>query len=341
MKYQLGDKIYLLHSNEEGEVVGFINEEMVEVEVEGIRFPVYMDQIDFPYYKRFTEKKESNPAARIYIDQVKAEKLSTPKVSNRNTGVQLVFFPVFEKENFEEDKVDYFKIFLVNDTPVDYYFKYEQDFARASGFSLEGSLKSGEDLYLHNLDFESFNDYPKFSTHFALSKDKKSNRDVSFETVLKIKPKQLIEKVETTLMERAASFSFLLMQEMPAAPKEKININLNSILSEKTNAATVQLQSPIQNPRSVIDLHIEKITDDWKGLSNYEILTIQLREFEKYFDLAYMHLQPDLIVIHGVGKGKLKDEIHQILKQKKEVKNFFSRYHPKYGYGATEIYFAY
>ena len=33
MKYQLGDKIYLLHSNEEGEVVAFINEEMVEVEV--------------------------------------------------------------------------------------------------------------------------------------------------------------------------------------------------------------------------------------------------------------------------------------------------------------------
>jgi dsDNA-specific endonuclease/ATPase MutS2 len=54
-----------------------------------------------------------------------------------------------------------------------------------------------------------------------------------------------------------------------------------------------------------------------------------------------MHLQPDLIVIHGVGKGKLKDEIHQILKQKKEVKNFIHRYHPRYGYGATEIYFAY
>jgi len=341
MKYQLGDKIYLLHSNEEGEVVAFINEEMVEVEVEGIRFPVYMDQIDFPYYKRFTEKKESIPAPRTYIDQVKTEKPVDPKVNNGNTGVHLVFFPIFNKENFEEDKVSYFKIFLVNDTTIDYLFKYEQDYARDSGFCLDGLLKSGQDLYLHNIDFESFNDYPKFSVQFALNTDKKSNRDAFFETILKIKPKHLIEKIESILFETSASFSFLLMKEMPFESNDKTIASPKNILPQKVSNTKVQLQSPLPAPRSVIDLHIEKITDDWKGLSNYEILTIQLREFEKYFDLAYVHLQPDLIVIHGVGKGKLKDEIHQILKQKKEVKNFVHRYHPRYGYGATEIYFAY
>ncbi|MBU6158375.1 MAG: Smr/MutS family protein [Bacteroidetes bacterium] len=341
MKYQLGDKIYLLHSNEEGEVVGFINEEMVEVEVEGIRFPVYMDQIDFPYYKWFTEKKESAPVALKHIDQLKTEKSLSPKASNRNTGVQLVFFPIFDKENFEEDKVTSFKIFLVNDTPVDYFFKYEQDYARSSGFSHEGSLLAGQDLYLHNIDFECFNDYPRFSFRFTSQTDRKSNKEAFFDTVLKIKPKQLIEKIETILLERSASFSFLLMKEMPDRKDNKQDFNPKDILSRKVNNTIVQHQPTLSEPRSVIDLHIEKITDNWKGLSNYEILTIQLREFEKYFDLAYMHLQPDLIVIHGVGKGKLKDEIHQILKQKKEVKNFFSRYHPKYGYGATEIYFAY
>ena len=33
--------------------------------------------------------------------------------------------------------------------------------------------------------------------------------------------------------------------------------------------------------RSVVDLHIEKLTDSWKHLSNFEILTLQLKEFEK------------------------------------------------------------
>ena len=56
MKYQLGDKILVLHSNEEGEVVDIINDKMVLIDVDGVRFPVYMDQIDFPYFKRFSEK---------------------------------------------------------------------------------------------------------------------------------------------------------------------------------------------------------------------------------------------------------------------------------------------
>ena len=57
MKYQLGDKVLVLHSNEEGEVVDIINDKMVLIDVDGVRFPVYMDQIDFPYFKRFSEKK--------------------------------------------------------------------------------------------------------------------------------------------------------------------------------------------------------------------------------------------------------------------------------------------
>ena len=57
MKYQIGDTVVLLHSNEEGQVVDIMNEKMLMVDVKGITFPVYMDQVDFPYFKRFTEKK--------------------------------------------------------------------------------------------------------------------------------------------------------------------------------------------------------------------------------------------------------------------------------------------
>ena len=57
MKYQIGDDILVLHSNEEGKVVDFINDKMVMIEVRGVKFPAYMDQIDFPYFKRFTQKK--------------------------------------------------------------------------------------------------------------------------------------------------------------------------------------------------------------------------------------------------------------------------------------------
>ncbi len=47
MKYQTGDKILVLHSKEEGTVVDIINDKMVMIDVDNVRFPVYMDQIDF------------------------------------------------------------------------------------------------------------------------------------------------------------------------------------------------------------------------------------------------------------------------------------------------------
>jgi len=91
----------------------------------------------------------------------------------------------------------------------------------------------------------------------------------------------------------------------------------------------------------VIDLHIEKLSNNWEKLSNFEILSIQLKEFEKWYDLAVAHKQASLIVIHGVGKGKLKDEIHDILKTKRDVKSFVNQYDGRFGYGATEIFFSY
>ena len=57
-------------------------------------------------------------------------------------------------------------------------------------------------------------------------------------------------------------------------------------------------------------------------------------------NLAVAHHQPSLIVIHGVGR-ELRDEIHDILRLKKEVKSFVNQYHPHFGYGATEIFFQY
>jgi dsDNA-specific endonuclease/ATPase MutS2 len=76
-------------------------------------------------------------------------------------------------------------------------------------------------------------------------------------------------------------------------------------------------------------------------MSNYEILSMQLKTFEKYYHLAIVHHQPSFIVIHGIGEGKLRDEIHDILRNKTEVRSFMNEYHPKFGYGATEIFFQY
>ena len=70
------------------------------------------------------------------------------------------------------------------------------------------------------------------------------------------------------------------------------------------------------SPRSVIDLHIDKLTDHWTDLSSMDILAMQLSHFEKYYELAVANMLPEMVVIHGVGEGRLRDEIHERLRHK-------------------------
>ena len=124
------------------------------------------------------------------------------------------------------------------------------------------------------------------------------------------------------------------------AIEDKVELTTNIINKNKIYKAE-RIREHLEPARSVVDLHIEKLSDDWTRLNNFEILTLQLKEFDKWYDLALAHRLPGFTVIHGVGSGKLRDEIHDILRTKREVKTFINQYHPRYGYGATEIYFQY
>jgi dsDNA-specific endonuclease/ATPase MutS2 len=101
-----------------------------------------------------------------------------------------------------------------------------------------------------------------------------------------------------------------------------------------------EARDKMDDPLHVVDLHIERICSDFRGLSNAEIILIQLDTFEKYFHLAWVHHLGSLTVIHGVGTGKLKNEIHRWLKKRPEVRSFDNPFHPLYGNGATVIQFA-
>jgi hypothetical protein len=336
MKYQVGDTVVMLHSQEEGEVVEIISKELVMVEVNGVRFPVYTDQIDFPYFKRFSEKKLVVPKKeKVYVDNLKKEAVS--EKYHVHTGVWISFLPVFDKDIFDDDVVEKFKIYLLNQTNDTYHFSYEIKFKGSPDFHLSNTALPFNEFYLHDIPFEEMNDAPKFEFDFELAPKNKKKVD-HYETSFKIKAKQLFKKIEEMKLKNEPTFSFLLFENYP----DKIDEVIPDYYNAGGNIYNIsEARQKLEPARSVVDLHIEKLTDNWKGLSNFEILTIQLSNFEKYYQLAVAHHQPNLIVIHGVGTGKLRNEIHEILKTKKEVRTFANQYHENFGFGATEIYFQY
>ena len=103
MKFQVGDRVLVLHSEEEGEVVDIINNKMVMVDVRGVKFPAYIDQLDFPYFKRFSEKKPvTQPKkSRKFIDEVPKEKKVA--VDKSQEGIWLIFIPVIDTDEFGDE----------------------------------------------------------------------------------------------------------------------------------------------------------------------------------------------------------------------------------------------
>jgi hypothetical protein len=336
MKYQPGDKIIVLHTDEEGEVIEILNEKMVMIEVRGVRFPAYMDQIDFPYFKRFTQKKPTPPPAKKYIDDVRKEK---PQPTARKAdGCWLSLLPVTDIDEFGDVVVELIKVYLINHTPDSYIFNYNLNFMGDRGFDLKNTLLPFQDFYVHDIAFSEFSDSPKFEIRFELTQPDK-NKAKEHTVVYKIKPKTFFEQLSQVKAGKQATITHLLFAEYPPPPVETgFDLSILGAKGLKIQQARKPKNS-LPAIRTVIDLHADKLSDDHEKMSSGEIIDMQLREFEKWFDLAVAHHQSFLIVVHGVGSGRLRDEIHEFLKYRNEVKSFVNQYHPSFGYGATEITF--
>ena len=85
-----------------------------------------------------------------------------------------------------------------------------------------------------------------------------------------------------------------------------------------------------------IDLHIQELVNHISHLSNYEIVTIQINHFMRFFKMAKKQKYQKLIVIHGLGQGVLRSEIRAILDAADNC-TYRDADFKKYGLGATEI----
>jgi hypothetical protein len=223
---------------------------------------------------------------------------------------------------------------------VEYNFVYEQSAQGEVDFSIASTIAPFTDFYIHDIPFATVNDSPQFSFDFSLTEQHKKKAD-HYESVVKIKPKQIFQKIETLKEDNKVSLDYELFNTYPdKAEDNHIAIDVLRNAGYKVYDAS-KIKEHIPKARSVVDLHIEKLMDRHSHLTNAEIIQFQLEAFEKWFELAQLNHLPSMIIIHGVGSGKLKNEVHDLLKVKKGVKSFINQYSDFYGYGATEVFFEY
>lgn len=89
-------------------------------------------------------------------------------------------------------------------------------------------------------------------------------------------------------------------------------------------------------PKMEVDLHIDQLVPSTRGMTNYDMLHIQLENAKRQLEFAIKKRIQKVVFIHGVGEGVLKQELHYLF-GRYDIKYYDADY-KKYGLGATEIY---
>jgi dsDNA-specific endonuclease/ATPase MutS2 len=119
------------------------------------------------------------------------------------------------------------------------------------------------------------------------------------------------------------------------------NYEVARIISEKEppkRKKVSKLKSKERNiPKMEVDLHIHQLVDETRGMTNHDMLTIQLETAKRQLEFAMRKRIQKVVFIHGVGEGVLKTELEYLFKRYENVAYYDADYQ-KYGLGATEVY---
>ncbi|MBT8304306.1 MAG: DNA mismatch repair protein MutS [Bacteroidia bacterium] len=116
--------------------------------------------------------------------------------------------------------------------------------------------------------------------------------------------------------------------------------SLTEVISEKDSTKKRPKATPKkkerEQPAMEVDLHIHQLIDTTKGMSNHDMLNLQLDTARRQLEFAIKKRIPKIVFIHGVGEGVLKLELEYLFGRYDNV-SFYDANYQKYGIGATEV----
>jgi len=330
-KFSIGDTVRFLNETGGGIVTSIISHDLVMVSVEN----------DFEFEMETNQLVLVNPKT---VDGAPPPQLNKPKYSAFNhpiTGKEGLFL-AFTKEDETDNPLNH--VYLVNNSNymVLYSFniRHEKDnIGINSGIILPASKHLVH--IAHQTEIDEWNGvlvdavfYQKGFYKPISPVSKKIDLNLSSFTRLKNHKKlDLLDK-------EAFVFSVYQKEETQKTEEKKPETPVKLFkIGEKANVSKPEKeQNDFEGLSSMeVDLHIEELVDDIRGMSNGELIQIQLRHFQNKLDEAISKKMRSIVFIHGIGKGTLKNEIIAILNTMPELK-YSNASLAKYGFGATEVF---
>lgn len=338
---KVGDRVKFLNDIGGGIVTGFIGKNMVNVENEDgfeVPYPVSkLINVDDPDLNR-SDSVVSKPAA---VETPKPQKEEKPvgKVLAGKDSPEFYFCLVpFDSKNPIGGDVD---LFLVNDSNFTIMYRYahfSNDKYTTAGY---GQIPPNSKEELETLGQEDLAELPDYSFQIMFFRDDEKELHPSITKKFRINPVKFY-KEKSFSPNRFFSKNALVFQiteNILDAEIDKLTTDdLRKVIKVKEQSQPEQKKiKPRQDEIIEVDLHIQELIDDSSGLTNKEILDIQLEKVENEMKSAIQARTKRIVFIHGVGQGILKQEVSKLLKGKFPKYAFQDASFKEYGYGATMV----
>ena len=326
MVLQSGDKVYLIHTGTWGTVVRLSGSDMALVRITGDpdEFPVHLDDMALTAPEQKMDTKSSG---------AKSPGAAVGSFRGADAGL---FIAISVDPGLHDNRKAY--LFLLNDTAQSVQYEAILDLPHTADKVVKGDLSAHTWQGLFELPLDALNDHPGF--HLK-SWTRDGLRQVAFpEFHSKIKAKSVITHQDRNVY---TPFHAYLIS-VPTSVSAQAVIPLKTKRGSLPGVGLQRLSSIPEpeekaNFETILDLHAEKLFTDPTKYTESEIFQRQLLTFDQYLEKAIRLGVPRVYVIHGVGKGKLKDSILDRCEGNPYILKAVNAYHPLFGFGATELFF--
>lgn len=340
---QIGDIVRFLNSVGGGKVVR-IEGNIAYVDEDGFETPVLLKEcvVVTPVNPPQVQSKYVAPPT-IVPEQPKVPKTET--IEETETGEKLNIVLAYEPAEIKHLNTTTFDAYLVNDSNYFLYFTY---LTRADGAGwvtrFAGIVEPNIQLFLGEVTREQLPEMDRVAIQYIAFK-----RDKEF--ALKA-PVAVEYRLDTTKFFKLHCFHDNVYFDTPVIAIDivKNDIPYRSMVIDSSQledamrqkrAADRPSRQPVQKKEKrpgviEVDLHIHELLDTTAGLSNSDMLEVQLQEFRRVMDENIKKKGQKIVFIHGKGEGVLRNALLKELKKYPHCTAQDASFR-EYGFGATQI----
>jgi len=232
---------------------------------------------------------------------------------------------------------DEYQIWLINSTTYECEVEATLENLEGVMFSEKVLLELNTPYMLCELFKEDLSMQSRLDLHLTLND---GMHEVSKTLRYKFQPKKLLQiPSEISNGERRQWIELLAINELStstapivATKVKRTSLKQRSYVNVELNDVHRKAAFPLE-----IDLHAHKILKNPQDKPKHQIVKYQMSAFQNYLQEAIRLGIDRVFIIHGVGEGKLKERIHQELAVMPYIQSFCNDFHPRYGWGATEV----